>query len=88
MYETLKNQFAVALSSRFEADEITYIIGKLNVIANDYEITAKSKELAAYDPNEIPYLVKTFLVCKKKSKAWRMELCTTTADTSPPFSKW
>lgn len=65
MYETLKNQFAVALSSRFEADEITYIIGKLNVIANDYEITAKSKELAAYDPNEIPYLVKTFLVCKK-----------------------
>ena len=35
------------------------------MIANDYEITAKSKELAAYDPNEIPYLVKTFLVCKK-----------------------
>lgn len=65
MYETFKNQFAVSLSGRFEADEIAYIISKLNVVAIDYEVSAKSKELIQYDPNTIPSLVKTFLVCRK-----------------------
>lgn len=65
MYEKLKNQFAVSLSTRFDADEISYIIGRLNVVVDDYEISAKSKELVQYNPGDTPYLVKTFLVCKK-----------------------
>ncbi len=65
MYEKLKNQLAVALSSRFEAEEIAYIISKLNVIAVEYDVTVKSKELIQYDPDAIPFLVKTFLVCRK-----------------------
>lgn len=65
MYEQLKNQLTLSLMGRFSTEDIAYIMGKLNIIANDYNITPKTSEVVVYDNHTAPHLLKLYLVCKK-----------------------
>ena len=65
MYEQLKNQLILSLSGKFSVEDVNYIVDKLNFIANDYEISAKSTDLVAYHGDMCPQLVMTYLVCKR-----------------------
>ena len=64
MYEQFRNQFMVLLSEHFSDDVISIILDELDKAAYDYEIKKKSTELTVYN-DDIPDIVKTYLVCKK-----------------------
>lgn len=65
MYEQFKNEFLVELSttSKFTNEDIQTILSCLDIAANKYEITQKETALTVYN-NELPSLVKTYIVCK------------------------
>ena len=64
MYEQLKNNFAMLLSTNFSNDDIQIILKKLDISAYNYDIIKKETSVVAYN-SEIPEVVKTYLVCKK-----------------------
>ena len=64
MYEQLKNQFALTLSTIYSIDDIEVIIKKLDVVAYNYDVSKKETSVILYN-NEFPEIVKTYLVCKK-----------------------
>lgn len=64
MYEQFRNQVMLNLSGQFSADVIAKIGAVLDKTAIDYDIKKKETALAIYN-NELPELVKTYLVCKK-----------------------
>lgn len=63
MYEQMRNDILVELSSLDPCD-IGRIIRVFDNVASNYEISRKSMSLMVCD-DEIPKLVKTYLVCKK-----------------------
>lgn len=65
MYEQFKNQIVMSLSQYFDAETVNSIIDKINLIANDYDINLKTKELVSYAANECPLLLRTYIACKK-----------------------
>ena len=64
MYEQFKNQFMLRLSGNFTNEELEVIMEELDKTAYDYEIKKRETELVVYN-DEMPALVKTYLVCKK-----------------------
>lgn len=64
MYEQFKNQFMLRLSGNFANEELEVIMEELDKTAYDYEIKKRETELVVYN-DEMPALVKTYLVCKK-----------------------
>ena len=64
MYEQFKNQFMLKLSGNFTNEELEVIMEELDKTAYDYEIKKRETELVVYN-DEMPALVKTYLVCKK-----------------------
>lgn len=64
MYEQFRNQFTVALAGHFSDDVIDIILSELDKTAYDYEISKKSTEIVVYN-DELPEIVKTYLVCKR-----------------------
>lgn len=65
MYEHLRNDFQVALSERFNFDEIEDICIILDNVAQNYEITNKVTSVALYDDINISRIVKSFIVSKR-----------------------
>lgn len=65
MYEQFKNDLLMLLANKagFSANEIESVLVNLDLVANDYEIKKKETAIVVYN-NELPYLVKTFIVCK------------------------
>lgn len=63
MYEQMRNDFLVALSSVDELN-ITSILTALDKVVVNYEVEYKGSELDAYG-GELPEVAKTYLVCKK-----------------------
>lgn len=64
MYEQFRNQVMLFLSGRFSPDILEKIGAALDRTAIDYDIKKKETSLAIYN-NDLPELVKTYLVCKK-----------------------
>lgn len=66
MYEQFKNDLMMTLVSKtnFSSEELEIIMMHFDIIANDYEITRKETAITVYN-QELPPLVKMFLVCKK-----------------------
>lgn len=64
MYEQFKNQFMLSLSAIYSKEDVEVIASKLDIVAYDYEVTRKETALVPYN-EELPEMVKTFLVCKK-----------------------
>ena len=65
MYEHFKNDFLVQLQNRkFDQDQVRTILNCLDVVAYNYDISTKQTEIVEYG-DQIPELVKTYIVCKK-----------------------
>lgn len=65
MYEHFKNDFLVQLQNReFDQDQVRTILNCLDVAAYDYDISKKKTELIECG-DQVPELVKTYIVCKK-----------------------
>ena len=65
MYEHFKNDFLVQLQNRkFDQDQVRTILNCLDVVAYNYDISKKQTEIVEYG-DQIPELVKTYIVCKK-----------------------
>lgn len=64
MYEQMRNDFLVALSSTQKEDEIAVILKSLDQVAANYEIKQRNTDLAVCD-GELPEVAKTYLACKK-----------------------
>jgi site-specific recombinase XerD len=64
MYEKLKNQFALSLSSIYSNEDIETILRKLDIVSYNYEIKQKETSITLYN-YEMPEMVKIYLVCKK-----------------------
>ena len=64
MYEQFRNHFTVALSGNFSNEVISIILDTLDRVAFDYEIRRKNTKLIIYN-EDLPEVVKTYLVCKK-----------------------
>ena len=66
MYEQFKNDMLMQLikDPSFSQDQIKLLLSHLDVVINDYEIIRKETALTVYN-QELPPLVKMFLVCKK-----------------------
>lgn len=65
MYEHFKNDFLVQLQNReFDQDQVCTILNCLDVAAYNYDISKKQTEIVEYG-DQIPELVKTYIVCKK-----------------------
>lgn len=64
MYEQFKNQFISALSENFTMEELQIIGTCMDVVAHDYDISKKETRLVVYN-QELPEMVKIYLVCKK-----------------------
>lgn len=64
MYEHMKNDFIVAVEPFLSPDILDRVLGALDNAVKDYDIQEKSTELISYG-EEIPNLVKTYIVCKK-----------------------
>ena len=63
MYEQLRNDFLVALSNTGEVN-VSKVLRILDKIVLNYDIKRKETSLTVYQ-NELPELVKIYLVCKK-----------------------
>lgn len=63
MYEQMRNDFLVALSSQSEID-ITTVLRTLDQVVTSYEIKQKENSLTTYG-GELPEIAKTYLMCKK-----------------------
>lgn len=64
MYEHLRNDFVGKLSIDYCKKDINRIMSILDSLANDYEITRKSTELAVVE-NYIPREMTNYLACKR-----------------------
>lgn len=66
MYEQFKNDVLLQLvkDQNFSQEQIKLLLCHLDVVKNDYEITKKELAITVYN-QELPKLVKMFLVCKK-----------------------
>lgn len=65
MHEQFKNDLLMTLvgKANFSPNEIETIMMHFDIIAHDYEITRKETAITVYN-QELPQLVKMFLVCK------------------------
>lgn len=63
MYEQMRNDFLVALSSQSKID-ITTVLRTLDQVVTSYEIKQKENSLTTYG-GELPEIAKTYLMCKK-----------------------
>lgn len=65
MYEQFKNDLLMTLTSQsnFSNEDIKSILSYVDVAAYNYEISKKETSIVVYN-QELPYLVKTFIVCK------------------------
>ena len=66
MYEQFKNNVLMQLikDPNFSQEQIQSLLSHLDVVMHDYEITRKETAITIYN-QELPPLVKMFLVCKK-----------------------
>lgn len=64
MYEHFKNDFLVQLQSQFDKNQIYVILNCLDIAAYNYDISKKQTEIVKYE-DQVPELVKTYIVCKK-----------------------
>lgn len=64
MYEHLRNDFALKLSTTFKTSEVDMICKILDSVAIDYEVTNKSTELIVYE-DRFPRLAEIYLQSKR-----------------------
>ena len=65
MYEQLKNEFAMQLIDRcnLKGEDLQPILDCLDCAAFNYDVKKKETQIVPYN-QELPYLAKTFIVCK------------------------
>ena len=66
MYEQLKNDFMLQLFDNTDLTDVQIkeVIRHLDIVAYDYDVSRKETSLVVYN-QELPYLAKMFIVCKK-----------------------
>lgn len=64
MYLKFRTQLTEKLSNSFNAEQLSLILGQLDIVAHEYDFTPKDMSVVPYE-DAIPQILKTFIACKK-----------------------